>query len=259
MDVNSYSARSTSTATFSDVDETAQSRLRHPRPLSLALGTSIFSHSHLEERLSSPLTSSSSLLRARQSPHSPSLVPIPSFETTPAAAQPTTPSRNSIRTSIPLESPSLSAINSAAQTPRPDPAPSDEVHYSTQLNSPEQPMRALSDRHTHASSLSRRASIATSDFSEREKHDHSLTSLDTSSLAVDRSTSAMVEQRTAALASLIAHTSKILSRLKTADIVSQEKRLMKQKLPGGVRHLALANLKEVVRFLALVPALVPPL
>lgn len=60
------------------------------------------------------------------------------------------------------------------------------------------------------------------------------------------SSSGAHDSRTAVLAKLIEHTSKLLARIQAADIVSQEKRLKKQNLPGGVRHLAQANLKDVV-------------
>ncbi|GAA5924011.1 uncharacterized protein JCM15063_005524 [Sporobolomyces koalae] len=55
------------------------------------------------------------------------------------------------------------------------------------------------------------------------------------------------EQRTAALGQLIEHVVKLLTRLQTADIATQSKRLAKQNLPGGdVKHVAQANMKELV-------------
>ena len=54
------------------------------------------------------------------------------------------------------------------------------------------------------------------------------------------------DARTASLGALIDHTSKLLGRIQSADIVTLEKRLKKQNLPGDVRHLAQANLKDLV-------------
>lgn len=54
------------------------------------------------------------------------------------------------------------------------------------------------------------------------------------------------DARTAVLAKLIEHAAKLLARIQAADIASQEKRLKKQNLSGDVRHLAQANLKDVV-------------
>ncbi|KAM0751739.1 hypothetical protein T439DRAFT_379835 [Meredithblackwellia eburnea MCA 4105] len=51
---------------------------------------------------------------------------------------------------------------------------------------------------------------------------------------------------TQALGSLIEHAAKLLVRVQSADVVTLEKRLKKQNLPGDVRHLAQANLKELV-------------
>lgn len=56
-----------------------------------------------------------------------------------------------------------------------------------------------------------------------------------------------LESRTAVLGTLIEHTAKLLARIQSADIITQEKRLKKQNLPGDVRHLAQANIKELVR------------
>ena len=39
---------------------------------------------------------------------------------------------------------------------------------------------------------------------------------------------------------------KLLARVQAADIATQEKRLRKQNLPGDVKHLAQANIKELV-------------
>ena len=57
---------------------------------------------------------------------------------------------------------------------------------------------------------------------------------------------ANTETRTAALAQLIEYGVKLLARVQAADIATQEKRLRKQNLPGDVKHLAQANIKELV-------------
>lgn len=56
------------------------------------------------------------------------------------------------------------------------------------------------------------------------------------------------DQRTAALGQLLEHVVKLLGRLQAADIATQTRRLAKQNLPGGdVKHVAQANLKDLVR------------
>ncbi|KAK4704848.1 hypothetical protein P7C70_g1369, partial [Phenoliferia sp. Uapishka_3] len=54
------------------------------------------------------------------------------------------------------------------------------------------------------------------------------------------------DARTAALGALIEHAGKLLGRIQSADVATLEKRLKKQNLPGDVRHLAQANLKDLV-------------
>lgn len=53
--------------------------------------------------------------------------------------------------------------------------------------------------------------------------------------------------RTAVLGTLIEHASKLLARIQSADIRTQENRLKKHNLPGDVRHVAQANLRDLVR------------
>ncbi|KAI5478992.1 hypothetical protein MNV49_004396 [Pseudohyphozyma bogoriensis] len=54
------------------------------------------------------------------------------------------------------------------------------------------------------------------------------------------------DARTAVLGVLVEHAAKLLARIQSADIVTQENRLKKQHLSGDVRHLAQANLRDVV-------------
>lgn len=65
-----------------------------------------------------------------------------------------------------------------------------------------------------------------------------------------------MDARTAVLGTLIEHTNKLLIRVQSADIGSQEKRLKKHNLPGDVRHLAQANLKDLVGRFSFIPSLV---
>lgn len=68
------------------------------------------------------------------------------------------------------------------------------------------------------------------------------------------------EARTASLGHLIDHASKLLGRIQSADIATLEKRLKKQHLPGGdVRHLAQANLKDLVSLISTAPSRASPL
>lgn len=60
---------------------------------------------------------------------------------------------------------------------------------------------------------------------------------------------AAIEPRTAALGQLIEYGSKLLARVQAADIATQEKRLRKQNLPGDVKHLAQAAIRELVSLL----------
>lgn len=46
---------------------------------------------------------------------------------------------------------------------------------------------------------------------------------------------------------LVEYNLRLLQRIHAASIVTQEKRLRKQNLSGDVKHVALANLKEIVR------------
>lgn len=52
--------------------------------------------------------------------------------------------------------------------------------------------------------------------------------------------------RTAALGSLLDFVTRMVTRLKAADIGSLELRLKRQNLPGDVSHLAKATMRDIV-------------
>jgi hypothetical protein len=212
MDVYSPSTRTSSA--FSDAEDTVYIRSRHPRPLSLVAGGSLFTQVVAEE----PSTPN----RPRHPPYSPSLVSIPALD-----RQDLNRERHLSPTRI-----------TGAVTPL--------IVDENAFNSPIEIIETTVD--LDHSTTSRPPSVSTSEFSGAEKREYGFTSLASGSI-VDQSTPAgAIEQRSAALGKLIEYTTKILMRLQAADIASQEKRLKKQKLPGDVRHLAQANLKEVASF-----------
>ncbi|KAK4049371.1 hypothetical protein OIV83_004103 [Microbotryomycetes sp. JL201] len=62
----------------------------------------------------------------------------------------------------------------------------------------------------------------------------------------DVTSSGNPDSRTISLNKLLQHASKLLSRIQSSDIASQEKRLKKQHLSGDVGHLAQTNLKDII-------------
>lgn len=226
MDV--YSSSSRTTSIYSDSEDAI--RPRHPRPLSLSFGPSLFSHPVPEER--------SMNIRSRQSPRqSPTPPSISTFENqqptstyAPSGLSLSSPTKNRGHRSLLAEDDTVATVNSSTQT---SPPPRSNFFSSTS-----HPTVADRSRSIQKSNTSHRASSTTSNLSEREK---TIPDFDISSPP-----GASIETRSAALGKLIEYTTKILVRLQSSDIVSQEKRLKKQKLLGDVRHLAHANLKEVV-------------
>lgn len=106
---------------------------------------------------------------------------------------------------------------------------------------------ALPSGSTMTRSRSRNDSVATETFTDLQ----STTSASELSerdkdFSIPGATSMATESRTAALGALIEYTSKLLFRIQSADIASQENRLKKQNLPGNVSHLAQANLRDLV-------------
>ncbi|GAA6020142.1 hypothetical protein JCM10207_006273 [Rhodosporidiobolus poonsookiae] len=207
---------------FSNASEDAESYARprrHHRPLSLSLGPSVFPQVPEDEPESRPIS--------------------------PFTRQPSHRRR-------PSQAPSLSSvpdglgISGVSRRPRPSYSPERPtvtVDSSTQTTPPATPhSRASSPRAGPAPSQT-----SISDFSDDRLADLSASPGGSGSgLGGSSSPHQLVyEQRTAALAQLIEHVAKLLARVQAADIASQEKRLKKQNLPGDVRHVAQANLRDL--------------
>lgn len=204
-----YPASTVSTTT-SDGDENFVRRRHKPRPLSLSLGPSLFPQ--VPEDRASP--------SFRDQYKSPSTIP-----SSPSAVTSLVSGASGLGLASLVQEPlsTLQLANSEYDTPRAPPSirpvfaskRSDSVDF-------------------FQSDLGRSATPA-SETSERDNE-----------FVTPRGVS---ESRTAQLSVLIEYTGKLLMRIQSADIASQEKRLKKQNLPGNVRHLAQANLKDLVRCL----------
>jgi hypothetical protein len=57
----------------------------------------------------------------------------------------------------------------------------------------------------------------------------------------------VAEDKTMALGLLLDRVTKLLARLKAADLATLETRFKRQNLPGDVRHLSKTTLKDIVR------------
>ncbi|GAA6048124.1 hypothetical protein JCM3770_003673 [Rhodotorula araucariae] len=221
-----YSPSTRPASIFSTTSEDPDPRpRRHHRPLSLSLGPSVFplvpEGDDTDEGASrpvSPFTRQPPSAHCRRSSHAPS----PSLVGGTGLG---------LGTPFPFRSPrarsrSPDRADAATQTSPPAAVP--------RVREPSTPAQS-----TAASDFSRSPSPRPAPSSSSSVSVHSQ---DTPS----SSGAARVEQRTAALAQLIEHAAKLLGRVQGADIATQEKRLRKQNLPGDVRHLAQANLRDLV-------------
>lgn len=215
-------------------------RRRH-RPLSLSLNSSVFSPS---------------MVSSTPNPEAEESVLVSPF-TRPSAHR-----RQSSQTSFNFglasprtEQPGRRISRSPRPSPSRRPSSTTGVDASTQTSRPSSPASPRSRRsttpHRHAAPDSLpQTPIAATDGHRHASHDSIASPASASAVhpaggggaAVRTST----ETRTAALAQLIEYGVKLLTRIQAADIATQEKRLRKQNLPGDVKHLAQANIKELV-------------
>ncbi|GAA6039647.1 hypothetical protein JCM8097_002234 [Rhodosporidiobolus ruineniae] len=234
-------------STTSEDPELSSRPRRHHRPLSLSLGPSIFPQvpeddDQQQDPLISPFT--------RQPSHRRRPSQAPSLASDPGRLGISSSRRPRASFSPERERPALVTVDSGTQTSPPTtPAQVPRVEHS-QASTPDRsstfshspsPRGAPARSHTSLSELSDERSYDPSSSSPRSGP----TSLHPSAAAA-AATAAQVEQRTAALGQLIEHVAKLLARVQGADIATQEKRLMKQHLSGDVKHIAQANLRDLV-------------
>ncbi|BGP45608.1 hypothetical protein JCM10450v2_001427 [Rhodotorula kratochvilovae] len=230
-----YSPSTRPASIFSTTSEDHEPRpRRHHRPLSLSLGPSVF-----------PLVPEDDDDGTASRPVSP-------FTRQPP------PSAHRRRSS---QAPSLTGLGfglgAPFPSPRPGPSPRrshsperERADAATQTTPPATPRPLLprvrepspTPSTPAASDVSRSASPRPAPSSSSSVSVHSQDAASTAAAAAAQ----RAEQRTAALAQLIEHAAKLLGRVQGADIATQEKRLRKQNLPGDVRHLAQANLRDLV-------------
>ncbi|BGP18912.1 hypothetical protein JCM10213v2_006992 [Rhodosporidiobolus nylandii] len=184
-----------------------------------------------QDRPTSPFT--------RQPTHRRRASQAPSFASAPDVASPLLGGYRRARVSRSPERPTVTVDSSTQTTP-----PATPIQLPALRHPPHTP------HHGFPSSLSRSPSprpgpapsTTTSELSEDRSFELTASPGGTT---VPSTSAAQVEQRTAALGQLIDHVAKLLARVQTADIATQEKRLKKQNLPGDVRHLAQANLRDL--------------
>ncbi|GAA5871260.1 hypothetical protein JCM8547_007236 [Rhodosporidiobolus lusitaniae] len=232
-------------STTSEDPEPSSRPRRHHRPLSLSLGPSLFPQvpeddDQEKDRPISPFT--------RQ----------PSHRRRPSQATLASPAAGLGVTSLSLsgivrrprashspERPAIITVDSSTQTiPPATPAQPPRLFHPSAST----PERASLSSFSRSPSPSRAAARSSTSVSEHYYDRDLSTSPGGGSSGAGEphpSVSTGAEQRTAALAQLIEHAAKLLSRVQSADIATQEKRLKKQNLPGDVRHLAQANLRDL--------------
>lgn len=230
-----------------------EGRIRHPRPLSLSTGPSLFPTLALSDDNKSTTQYASARLRASHSPTTivasePSRFedPPPTSRFAPSGLSLSSPTKTR-GDGVPFATTDEDTVEALLFSATVEAAiPTFDYHptlrrATSSANST--PRRSLEHHNlSQTTSTSYRASSTTSEGSERDK---ALLDFGITPLVV----AGGPDQRSAALSKLMEHVTKIIGRLQSADIASQEKRLKKQRLAGGdVRHLAEANLKEVVSF-----------
>ncbi|ORY90773.1 hypothetical protein BCR35DRAFT_349697 [Leucosporidium creatinivorum] len=213
----------------SENDDSSTRPRRHHRPLSLSLGPSLFPLVPEDDQASSPRSASSHRRRPSSQLNgvSQSTSGITSLTSAPSGislSSPTRPKRPRRATSE--ERPTVLVDTSTQTSPRPiRPSLIHPIHST--------PRQGSSRSHSPQPDITR-SNTSTSELSDPDRY------LDLGFAP------GQVDSRTAVLGTLIEHTSKILARIQSADITTQEKRFKKQNLPGDVRHLAQANLKDVL-------------
>ncbi|GAA5914167.1 hypothetical protein JCM8208_003925 [Rhodotorula glutinis] len=225
--IDEYSPSTRPASIFSNASEDVEPRpRRHHRPLSLSLGPSVFPlvpEDDQDSGLVSPFTRQPANSHRRRSSQAPSLT----------GASPRPASR-------PRRSRSPDRVEMATQTTPPPRAAATRAPSPPRILSPSPAPSTPRSRSPHLSrSPSPRLGPAPSSSS-------SVHSTETPVQPPVERPSSRAEQRTAALGQLIEHAAKLLGRVQGADIATQEKRLRKQNLPGDVRHLAHANLRDLV-------------
>ncbi|GAA5854023.1 hypothetical protein JCM9279_003766 [Rhodotorula babjevae] len=230
--IDEYSPSTRPASIFSNASEDVEPRpRRHHRPLSLSLGPSVFPlvpEDDQDSGLVSPFTRQPANSHRRRSSQAPSLAGLGLGLASPRPASRPRRSRSPERVEMATQTtpPPRAAAMRAPSPPRvlsPSPGPSTPRSRSPRLS------RSPSPRLGPAPSSS--SSVHSAEAPAQP--------------AVERPNS-RAEQRTAALGQLIEHAAKLLGRVQGADIATQEKRLRKQNLPGDVRHLAHANLRDLV-------------
>ncbi|KPV77247.1 uncharacterized protein RHOBADRAFT_42461 [Rhodotorula graminis WP1] len=230
--IDEYSPSTRPASIFSNASEDVEPRpRRHHRPLSLSLGPSVFPlvpEDDQDSGIVSPFTRQPANSHRRRSSQAPSLTGLGLGLASPRPTSRPRRSRSPERVEMATQTtpPRRAAEARAPSPPRvlsPSPGPSTPRSRSPRLS------RSPSPRLGPAPSSS-----------------SSVHSAETPAQPPVERPSSRAEQRTAALGQLIEHAAKLLGRVQGADIATQEKRLRKQNLPGDVRHLAHANLRDLV-------------
>ena len=216
----------------SDAEEFARPARRHPRPLSLTLGPSLFPLLP-DGRLRSPSLGP----RVSRRSHSPIDIPFATTEESPTQVGPSglslsSPEKRRKGRSLTPE-PTVVTVEFSTQTsPRPLSIPPFSPETST-------PIRSVPQRHNPPLPSVSHSAASVSDISDRER-----------ALLDFGLPAGSFDLRTAALGALIEHIGKLLGRIQSADISSQEKRWKKQHISGDVKFLIGSNVKDLVSALA---------
>ena len=210
----------------SDAEEFARPNRRHPRPLSLTLGPSLFPLLP-DGRLKSPSLGT----RASRRSHSPIDIPLATTEESPTQVGPSGLSLSSPekRRSRASERTVVTAEFGTQTSPRPVYDPPFSPETST-------PIRTGPQRHNPPLPSVSHSAASVSDISDRER-----------ALLDFGLPAGSFDLRTASLGALIEHIVKLLGRIQSADISSQEKRWKKQHISGDVKFLIGSNVKDLVR------------
>ena len=211
----------------SDAEEFIRPSRRHPRPLSLTLGPSLFPLL-ADGRLKSPSLGT----RASRRSHSPIDIPLATTEespTQPSGLSLSSPTKTRTARSRTPERAVVTVESGTQTSPRPLSLPPFSPETST-------PIRSGPQRHNPPLPSVSHSAASVSDISDRER-----------ALLDFGLPAGSFDLRTAALGALIEHIAKLLGRIQSADISSQEKRWKKQHISGDVKFLIGSNVKDLVR------------
>ncbi|KAM0792904.1 hypothetical protein ACM66B_002665 [Microbotryomycetes sp. NB124-2] len=208
---------------------------RHHRPLSLSMGPSVFPLVPEDEQaaLESPRIpisrsrSPRNAIKAKDDSLTHSSSAEISVASAPSGLSLASPQKRP-RTDVSYDSSRITTMDSATQT---SPV---AVSRKPSVPSMSTPKQSASVRSASPRPGALRSHTSLSELSDPDRFMDDVTSFGNP------------ESRTISLGKLMQYASKLLGRIHSSDIASQEKRLKKQHLSGDVGHLAQTNLKDIV-------------